>query len=46
MSLLIIQTINLFKTSLEERKGILQRLIELISNTLLKLFRWLQPRRY
>lgn len=30
---------------IEERKGILRRAIELISNILKKLARWLQPRR-
>ncbi|AFZ36417.1 hypothetical protein Sta7437_2898 [Stanieria cyanosphaera PCC 7437] len=31
---------------IEERRGLLQRLIKFFGDILLKFFRWLQPRRY
>lgn len=41
-----ITTITYRMFFIEERKGFLQRLIKFFGNILLKLFRWLKPRRY
>lgn len=37
--------LNIMMTLIEERKGIIQKLIQFISEILIKLSRWFQPRR-
>ena len=42
LSAMLIKTSS---TTIEERRGIIQKLIKLISEILIKLVRWLQPNR-